>query len=216
MQPSAMHAGQGILAIWNDCAPGEEEAMEAWYLSEHLAERVGIDGFMWGRRYEAITTGPAYMTYYQTRDPAVLSSAAYLDRVNDPTPETARIMADVFRGMSRTVCRRSALSGRIRSTHAVAVALGPAAEMPALADLPEPDHPALTREIWENAEPPSIGASAEESLRGHDQKVGAAVLIDCHDAAAARAMVSVLEARWPSAQPTAYRLICTLAAEDVH
>ncbi len=31
----------GVLALWNDCAPGQESAYEHWYQTEHLFERVG-------------------------------------------------------------------------------------------------------------------------------------------------------------------------------
>ena len=34
----------GVLALWNDCAPGQESAYEHWYQTEHLFERVGIAG----------------------------------------------------------------------------------------------------------------------------------------------------------------------------
>ena len=32
--------GGGILALWNDCEAGHEDAYEAWYQGEHLAERL--------------------------------------------------------------------------------------------------------------------------------------------------------------------------------
>ena len=39
-------ANAGVLAIWNNCAPGAEAQYEHWYRSEHLAERVAIEGFV--------------------------------------------------------------------------------------------------------------------------------------------------------------------------
>ena len=35
-------ASKGILAIWNDCAVGQETVFEDWYRNEHLAERLAI------------------------------------------------------------------------------------------------------------------------------------------------------------------------------
>ncbi|MEM8951842.1 MAG: hypothetical protein AAGA21_00040 [Pseudomonadota bacterium] len=97
----------GILAIWNSCAPGREAEYEAWYQTEHLHERLSIVGFRRGRRYEAIALGDGCFTYYESAVPDVLTSEAYLQRINNPTPMTARIMRDAFTDMSRTVCRRA-------------------------------------------------------------------------------------------------------------
>ncbi|MGI9425376.1 MAG: hypothetical protein ACR2PA_19445, partial [Hyphomicrobiaceae bacterium] len=79
----------GILAIWYDCAAGHEETFEHWYQSEHLIERVSVPGFRYGRRYEGIADGyRQYFTFYETDRPDVLTSQAYIDRLNDPTPLT--------------------------------------------------------------------------------------------------------------------------------
>jgi len=49
----------GILAIWNDCAPEGYDHFERWYIREHLQERVGVPGFRFGRRYEAVSAPTA-------------------------------------------------------------------------------------------------------------------------------------------------------------
>ncbi|MEM9140515.1 MAG: hypothetical protein AAGB15_11870, partial [Pseudomonadota bacterium] len=95
----------GILAIWNTCAAGHEDAYEAWYQREHLPERLSLPGFRRGRRYWAADGGPGFFTYYETDTPEVMATADYLARVQDPTPLTRRIMASVFTDMNRTVCR---------------------------------------------------------------------------------------------------------------
>ena len=40
----------GILAIFNDCHTGREAEFEAWFQGEHLLERLGVPGFLFGRR----------------------------------------------------------------------------------------------------------------------------------------------------------------------
>ncbi|MEM9061324.1 MAG: hypothetical protein AAGD13_12755 [Pseudomonadota bacterium] len=178
-----MAIGRGILAVLNDCAPGAEQDYEAWYLSEHLPERLSIDGFRWGRRYRALPAAggelPEYLTYYETRDPAVLSSAAYLDRVNNPTAETSRIMSHVFTNMVRTVCRRTGCAGQVRTAWVVLAVT----DRPIDGDLTVPSRfPTLWREAWENAEPDDGHVSKEEVLRGGDAKIVSAILQDCADA----------------------------------
>ena len=64
----------GVLALWNDCAPGQESAYEHWYQTEHLFERVGIAGFRSGRRFESLSGSPAYLTVYEVDAPSVLLS----------------------------------------------------------------------------------------------------------------------------------------------
>jgi hypothetical protein len=44
----------GILAIFNNVAPGREAEFEEWFQHQHLAERLAVPGFLLGRRHEAI------------------------------------------------------------------------------------------------------------------------------------------------------------------
>ena len=113
-----MTTSAGRLAIWNKCAPGKQAEYEAWYQTEHLHERLSIPGFRRARRYEAISRSDGYFTYYETDTPDVLTSDAYLQRVNNPTPMTARIMRGAFTDMSRTVCCCALVYGRMRGVFA--------------------------------------------------------------------------------------------------
>ena len=56
-----------------------------------MLERVGIDGFLRGRRYDAVNGRPQFFHFYETTTPAVLTSPAYLRRLNNPTPWTQKI-----------------------------------------------------------------------------------------------------------------------------
>ena len=68
----------GILAIWNDIEPEGYEHFERWYNREHLQERVGVPGFRFGRRYEAVSGGDRrFFAFYEVDSPAVLTSPAY-------------------------------------------------------------------------------------------------------------------------------------------
>ena len=101
----------GILAIWNDCAPEGEAHYERWYKSEHMQERVGVPGFRFGRRYERLAGGDRrFFTFYEVESPDVLSSRAYVERLENPTPWTTESMK-YFRNMVRTVCDLRASAG---------------------------------------------------------------------------------------------------------
>src|SRR4029077_4820693 len=107
----------GILAIWNDCRAGREAEFEAWFQGEHLMERLAVPGFLLGRRHQAISGGAGHFTFYLVDSPDVLTSRPYLERLDDPTPMTKRIMSEVFLNMNRTVCRRTMRYGGARGAH---------------------------------------------------------------------------------------------------
>ena len=117
-------ASPGILAIFNNVAPGREAEFEAWFQHEHLAERIAVPGFLIGRRHEAISGQPRYFNFYVTQSVGVLKSAAYLGRLDDPTPMTRMVMSEIFKDMIRTVCRRTFRLGAMRGTGVVTVRFG--------------------------------------------------------------------------------------------
>lgn len=96
--------GGAVLAIWNDIAPGGEAEFDHWHTREHVPERVGIPGFLRGRRYEALAGAPRYFTLYETESAATLAGSAYLERLNNPTTWTRRALP-LFRNTRRTACR---------------------------------------------------------------------------------------------------------------
>ena len=95
--------GKGVLAIWNGIAPEAEADFVAWHVREHIPERVGLPGFLRGRRYIALDGFPKYFNFYETTTADDLSSAAYRARLNAPTDWTRRVVAQ-FRDTSRTIC----------------------------------------------------------------------------------------------------------------
>jgi hypothetical protein len=105
-------AGEGAVCIWNDIAAEGRDEFYAWHIAEHMPERVGIPGFRRGRRYIAETreTSPEFFTLYETDSPQVLVGQDYVNRLNNPTPWTRRIMP-AFRNTSRALTRVRASFG---------------------------------------------------------------------------------------------------------
>ena len=83
--------GKGVAAIWHNVAPDVQDDYNHWHCYEHVPERVGIDGFLRGRRYIAIEGEPEFFHFYETETVATLTSTAYLERLNNPTPWTRRV-----------------------------------------------------------------------------------------------------------------------------
>ena len=83
--------GRGLLAVWTDIPAHIEGDFNRWYDEEHLAERVGIPGFLNARRYISLRGSPKYIALYATVDAQVLQSETYLKVLNNSTPWTQRV-----------------------------------------------------------------------------------------------------------------------------
>lgn len=83
-----------------------EEAVaehDEWHTQEHLPERLSIPGFVRGTRWRAVLGKPGYFVMYEVEELAVLTSKAYLERLNHPSPWTSKMMP-FYRGMTRGLC----------------------------------------------------------------------------------------------------------------
>jgi hypothetical protein len=117
--------GQSAVVIWSDMA--DPAAHDLWHSREHLPERVAIPGFLRARRYVTLVAdAPRYFVLYELKDAAILTSPAYLARLNQPTPWTAKTMESV-RALSRTLCGVAASHGDGVGAHLMAVRLTPQA-----------------------------------------------------------------------------------------
>ena len=79
---------------------------DRWHTQEHLPERLSIPGFLRGTRWVADRQDegtPRYMVLYEVASLATLTSQPYLQRLNNPTPWTTRLMPH-YRGMRRGLC----------------------------------------------------------------------------------------------------------------
>jgi hypothetical protein len=103
--------GKGVLAIWNGITDAGEAEFIKWHIQEHIPERVGLSGFLRGRRYIAYDGHPKYFNFYETETAETLGSPEYLARLNAPTPWTQAVVKE-FRDTSRTICEVVASLGR--------------------------------------------------------------------------------------------------------
>jgi hypothetical protein len=97
-------AGAGAVAIWNGISAEGRANFYEWHGREHIPERVGIPGFLSGRRYVAEYGGPEFFTLYETVTPDVLNGPDYHTRLNAPTDWTLNSTAH-FRDVARALCR---------------------------------------------------------------------------------------------------------------
>jgi hypothetical protein len=85
--------------VVSDAVPEHDD----WHTHEHLPERLSVAGFLRGSRWIAIRGQPRYLVLYEVTELATLTSAAYLERLNNPSAWTSKMMPS-YRGMSRGLC----------------------------------------------------------------------------------------------------------------
>lgn len=209
---------QGVLAIWNDIRDGREGDFEFWYKNEHFPERLAVPGFRIGRRYEAVSGAPRYFCYYLTDTPDVLNSAAYIERLNNPTPLTRAMMSDVFRNMNRTSCRRIRRFGALSAALCVTARFEQSADhvtaLPMLEKLAGAEGIARC-ELWAAADRRDEIA-AEEKLRGGDRKIAACAMVETLRLSDAERVRDAMEREFGgTAEIGIYRLLCELTSREV-
>lgn len=154
-----------------------------WHTHEHLPERLSIPGFNRGTRWVALTGTPRYFVCYEVGHLSTLTSAAYLERLNNPSPWTTKIMPG-YRGMSRGLCTVTGSFGAGLGNASLLVRFKPppGAEpllrarllQEVLAELPS--MPGLgSAHLFEGAATPVM--TKEQSIRGADATVDWAVLV---------------------------------------
>lgn len=71
------HATQGMLFVATDIHPADEADFNQWYDREHVEERVAIEGFLSGTRYQALDGSRKYLGLYKTSTLSDFTSDAY-------------------------------------------------------------------------------------------------------------------------------------------
>jgi hypothetical protein len=176
--------GKGVLAIWNGISSDFEDEFVAWHVREHIPERVGLPGFLRGRRYVAIDGAPKYFNFYETEKVDDLSSPAYVARLNAPTEWTRKVVAH-FLDTSRTICEVAWSLGRGEGGWIDAIQLDDssassdfretmsASVTPALAAIPG----LVGVHLLEGRNPSGQADTAEKKLRGGADRLASWILL---------------------------------------
>jgi hypothetical protein len=188
--------GRAAVAMWWDVPPEVRAEWEDWHTHEHMPERLGIPGFLRGTRWVAHSGEPSYFVLYETRDMRTMTSGAYLERLDNPTPWSRKMMPH-HRNMVRSLCRvRASFGGGV--AHALAtIRFSPAAEggrsalkwlaaqvMPSL-----PQRMGLAAACLLESHSAAVPQTAEQRIRGGDGQADCVLLISGYDAEAVRAAV---------------------------
>lgn len=86
---------QGLLVAMMD-PPADEAGFNAWYDEEHVPLRLGVPGFLSGRRYRAAEAeGPRYMAMYDLASADVLQSEAYRRLWQEQSERERAVLASI-------------------------------------------------------------------------------------------------------------------------
>lgn len=109
-------SNQGMLFVATDVAAQDEADFNQWYDREHVEERVRIEGFLSGTRYQALQGGRKYLGLYKTESLESFTSAAYHAAF---TRQTAWSVANLqkMRSPMRRVCAIRAVVGMGTGSH---------------------------------------------------------------------------------------------------
>ena len=196
--------GTAAVAIWCDVRPEVRAEFDDWHSHEHMPERLAIPGFLRGSRWVAASGEPSYCMIYELDSPATLTGAAYLARLNEPTPWSRRMMPE-HRNMVRSLCVvRAGLGGGLHHTLAtLRFAAKPR-------ELPRPR--SATGAYLLESEPMPGAQTTEQKIRGNDRSAGWIGLIGGYDAAEIGAAAKSLAA---DATVGLYRLSYSLSPGEI-
>jgi len=194
----------GILAVFNDCTPEGYLHFERWYIREHLQERVGVPGFRFGRRYELVSGGDRrFFAFYEVENPDVLSSPAYLERLNAPTAWTQETMRVAFRNSVRTVCDLRFAAGDLIGAHATVLRadgeMAPTAETSDLVRSMAAQKGIARVQVWTASAKQTPSDTAEMKSRAKDRLTAGALVVECVRRQDAEEVAARLEATPPAA-----------------
>jgi hypothetical protein len=103
--------GTGALALWIDVDPALDSETDAWYIDEHMPERIDIGGYRRARRFRALEGRPQYLTLFEADTPDALASQGYLSLVGKISDQSKRIRAG-FSNVVRNTFHVRATHGR--------------------------------------------------------------------------------------------------------
>jgi hypothetical protein len=197
-----------------------------------MPERLGIAGFLRGTRWVAESAAPSYFVAYEVTHLRTITSGAYLERLNNPTPWSRKMMPHHL-NMVRSLCRVRASFGLGLGQALATVRFAPspgggrslskwlAAE--ALSRLPERKG-LVGAHLLESQPPASVPQTAEQKIRGGSDAQADWVLLICgYDVEAVKTVVAgelaagELEAHGaaPGAAAGLYRCAYCVTSKDV-
>ena len=98
--------GKGALLNWGGVLPKHDLDYNLWHSLEHMPERMSVKGFLRAFRcvgLKGTNDNDKYFMMYDVKSKGILSSKQYLNRLNNPTDWTSKILSK-YVYPSRAIC----------------------------------------------------------------------------------------------------------------
>ena len=214
--------GSAAITMWWDIAPAQRIEFEDWHSHERFPERLSIPGFLRGSRWSSVNEGFFVMYELETYD--TLTSPYYLERLNNPTPWSTKMMPH-HRNMMRSQCRVIDSYGGGIAGSLLTVRMSPEARQAnatrrALLEVLRqvPHEIGLTSAHLLQTETPQLAQTKEQKIQGGKDAVADwIVIVSGYDARALEDLVSgkLASLGVGSAQHDVYRLSYAATARDL-
>jgi hypothetical protein len=207
--------GQAAVAMWWDIEPAQRAAFEHWHSHEHFSERLSISGFRRGTRWANAQGGEGYFVIYELATYDTLTSPQYLERLNNPTPWSQKMMPH-HRHMIRSQCRVIESAGAGVSGFALTLRFPQLPDEVAsgrfvrqLGELPL--QPGIVGAHLLHTQTPAVAQTTEQKIRGGDAVADWIVLATGYDAK----LLEALAQSFPAARADLFRLSHTMTPADL-
>lgn len=202
--------GRAAVVMWWDISPEMKAEFEDWHTHEHMQERLAIPGFLRGTRWIAESGEPSYFVSYEVTSLETITAGAYLERLNNPTPWSRKMMPH-HRNMVRSLCAlRAAWGGGLPQVLATVRFRPPATALPAL-----PRGKGLTgAHLLESQPMAGAPQTAEQKIRGGDRTADWVLLVGGYDVEAVKNVVNDELDAQPGCTVGLYRPAYSLTSKD--
>jgi hypothetical protein len=99
--------GRAFNAMWSNLLEGYARELDRWHTIEHMPERLGVPGFLRGRRYiNAIASDHSMFILYEAAHIETFRSPGLIARLNDPTEWSKKVqpgLLNFIRGPCQTL-----------------------------------------------------------------------------------------------------------------
>ena len=207
--------GQAAVAMWWDIEPAQRAEFEHWHSHEHFPERLSIPGFRRGTRWASAKGGEGYFVIYELAAYDTLTSPAYLERLNNPTPWSQKMMPH-HRNMIRSQCRVIESSGAGVSGFALTLRVSQLPDEAASGGFARTlDALSAQRGIvgahMLHTQTPAVAPTTEQKIRGGDAVADWIVLVTGYDAT----LLEAVARSFPAARADLFRLSHTMTPADL-
>ena len=202
--------GAAAVAIWCDVDPAIKDEFDDWHAHEHMPERLAIPGFLRGSRWVSVDGRNAYFVLYELASLQVLTDGPYLERLNNPTPWSRKMMPH-HRNMVRSLCRVEAGFGAGLGEAMLTIRLARQAGADRLSSFPARKG-LVAAHLLHDAGAVQGAPTTEQKIRGGDQSADWIVLVNGYDVDAVAMAADELDGAASGSIARVYKLAYTLGS----